>query len=183
MPRWSDYKPLDPLATQTLSQKSNTNEGDTFIPHEFQWLAYWDRHFGLKKENYSLIFYPISTWLSAYSWGDCFNILVFTNRPKSSDSCLAKFSKQTRCRRGGKRAPPCSGNQSCWKACAKAPREKYFFFFFTSSAQALLPNHFLITKYCIFTQVLLWFNCFEAKWYDSLQRCSPAGVWQVNNYH
>ena len=36
----------------------------------------------------------------------------------------------------------------------KTPRGKYSLFF-TSSAQFLLPHHFIIDKYCIFTQVLL----------------------------
>ena len=36
----------------------------------------------------------------------------------------------------------------------KTPRGKYSLFF-TSSAQFLLPHHFIIAKYCIFTQVLL----------------------------
>lgn len=35
-------------------------------------------------------------------------------------------------------------------------------YFFTNSTQFLLPNHFLISEYYIFTQVLLQFNCSEA---------------------
>lgn len=48
------------------------------------------------------------------------------------------------------------------KGLGKGPPGRTHSLFLTSSAQGLLSNHFLITKYCIFTQVLLCFNCLEA---------------------
>lgn len=126
-----------------------------------------DRHFGFGKENYWLVLHPISTsCISAFTWEDYLKILMFANKPHLVISDELYFPEKTHTHthkvwEGWESNSTLFLRLEMLIGMCENPRGKYSLFF-TSSAQFLLPHHFIITKYCIFTQVLLWFNCLEA---------------------